>query len=258
MAYYFFCFARPDPAPELDGAALEFHSFGGIGAVVSEVPLDEFCGPDAERNLQDLAWIAPRACRHEQVIEDVMRQSPVLPARFGTIFSTLDGLEDFVDRHRGQIAEALDRLAGHQEWGVKVWLEPAQAKEGALAREFAARQAQWAAASAGMRYLQQQRVRAEVEKSLGRVQRQICRAAAEELRAAASGFAERRALSEPAEGRECIGNWAFLLPLHALDSFRRVVDQTNAAYAPDGLSFKLAGPWPPYSFVPALDGEEPR
>ena len=37
---------------------------GGIGAVYSEVELDELVGPAAEARLQDLTWLGPRVCRH--------------------------------------------------------------------------------------------------------------------------------------------------------------------------------------------------
>ena len=40
--------------------------------------------------MEDLAWVAPRALRHEEVILTVMEQGPVLPVRFGTVFSSLD------------------------------------------------------------------------------------------------------------------------------------------------------------------------
>ena len=44
----------------------------------------------------DLAWVAPRVCRHEAVIEEAMRQSPVLPARFATLFQTIASLAQFL------------------------------------------------------------------------------------------------------------------------------------------------------------------
>lgn len=63
-----------------------FQCAGRVAAVVSHVAQAEFCGPAGEANLQDLAWLAPRACRHQAVLEQAMRQGPVWPARFGTLF----------------------------------------------------------------------------------------------------------------------------------------------------------------------------
>ena len=63
---------------------------GKIGAVLSEVERREFCGQAAEARLEDLEWLGPRVCRHEAAIEEVMRQTPVLPARFATLFTSID------------------------------------------------------------------------------------------------------------------------------------------------------------------------
>ncbi len=48
-----------------------FQSFGKVAAILNLVSQAEFCGPAGETNLQDLAWLAPRACRHQAVIEQV-------------------------------------------------------------------------------------------------------------------------------------------------------------------------------------------
>src|ERR1035438_4586452 len=76
---------------------------GEMGAVLSEVELGEFCGETAEARLQDLAWLGPRVCQHEAVIEEVMGQTPVLPARFATLFTSLDSLNRSVLEHREAI-----------------------------------------------------------------------------------------------------------------------------------------------------------
>ena len=55
-----------------------------------QIRREEFAGPEAELNLQQLSWVGPRALRHEAVIEEVMASSPVLPARFGTLFSSAE------------------------------------------------------------------------------------------------------------------------------------------------------------------------
>src|SRR5574341_1063630 len=99
---YLYCLARPDLAVAPQGSSVDgrsplvLHRFAAAAAVVSQVPLSEFCGPEAEHNFRQLAWIGPRACRHEQIVEETMRGSPVLPAGFGTIFSNVARLERFV------------------------------------------------------------------------------------------------------------------------------------------------------------------
>ena len=103
-AYYLYCLTPSGcgvqrSAIGVDGQhPVSVRACGEIGAVFSEVELGEFCGESAEACLQDLAWLGPRVCRHEAVIEEVMRQAPVLPARFATLFTSLDSLRAVCSR----------------------------------------------------------------------------------------------------------------------------------------------------------------
>ena len=116
-ALYLFCFACSDTVREVQATAVDGHSPVSISsimppdlcAVLSEVAQEDFCGPAAELHLQQLAWVAPRAVRHEAVIEEVMAHSPVLPLPLGTLFSSLEALNEFVDQNRETIARFLRR-----------------------------------------------------------------------------------------------------------------------------------------------------
>src|ERR1017187_3825725 len=92
-ALYLFCFARSGVVSALQATGVDGHSAIAIlqqspdlCAVVGEVAREDFCGPAAERHMQQLEWVAPRALRHEAVIEGVMASSSVLPVPFGTLF----------------------------------------------------------------------------------------------------------------------------------------------------------------------------
>lgn len=205
---YLFCFAE-------NGGTLRLSP--GFMAVTEEVALDEF----TPEHLEDPEWVSARACRHEQVIEAAMRHSAVLPARFGTVFSSLERLEEFAAAHAEAIGGFLRRVAGQDEWGLKAF-----AKAAAAARP--------EGAAAGTRYLLERKNRGA---------RLAGTAAA--LEALASAAVERTAI-EPGVVR----SWAFLVPREGVEEFRAQVDRA-AAEAPR-FNFILSGPWPPYSFVPEL------
>jgi hypothetical protein len=229
-----------------------------LWAVVSEVAREDFCGPAAELHLQQLAWVAPRAVRHEAVIEEVMAYSPVLPLAFGTLFSSAEALTKFVDRHRETIALFLQRVADHGEWSVKGWLDRKQALQDLTSTRLTAEQNRLSALPPGARHFAEQRICRNLEKGLSLWLNETCRTVASGLTSYASDFREC-ALSpcaHPESGAEEVLNWAFLLPESAIAAFQERVQRANLDYRPQGLTLQLSGPWPPFRFVPALSSTD--
>jgi hypothetical protein len=261
LGIYLFCLARHLVAEGLEGTGiderfpLEVRNFeGNLAAVSSWVPIEDFCGPEAEARMQDVQWLGPRACRHEAVIERMMRLSPVLPARFGVLFSSPERLAEFVSRHRAGISRFLESIMGLEEWAVKATLDRARARERILSEVLSPEDGK-CAATPGIRYFQEQRARAQVEKQVNRWLKTVCSRVVEGLSRSASGARQRKVVpwGSEARGGDTVLNWAFLVAEGRLAAFQSEVDQANADYAPYGLVLAASGPWPPYSFCPSFE-----
>ncbi|MBI2189175.1 MAG: GvpL/GvpF family gas vesicle protein [Acidobacteria bacterium] len=227
--------------------------FGDVMAVVSVVNRDDFCGPAAEMLMTDLAWVAPRASHHERVVEAVMRTSPVVPARFGTLFSSRERLIAWLATHRVAIAGALDRFADHEEWAMRGSLNR-RAAEAALTATAMARTS--SPTSPGARYLEERRIRAGIGQDLTVWLRTVREQILEQLFAHAAAFRERAVSAGASEGVGApVFNWAFLVPSARVTSFRACVQRIGAVHAEHGLALHQSGPWPPYSFSPELASE---
>ena len=264
-AYYVYGFTRAGPGPESVDAMVPsggideqhapfFHCFGKVAAVLNVVPQAEFCGPAGEANLQDLAWLAPRACRHQAVIEQVMRWGPVLPARLGTLFSSLASLETYLQEHADAISRFLERVSGHEEWAVKGLLDSARAEAELLARSRSGKEGSLSP-TPGLDYLQEQSLRIKVKQELDDRLAEVSNSLLEDLHSLASETCERRILSREATGeeRDMVLNWAFLVPRTGLADFRGRIERANSDQTLCGLTFEISGPWPPYSFYPVLE-----
>ena len=262
---YLYCLARlsrlPSPLPEgpgLDGQSpLEVASYQDLAAVLSPVSLEDFCGPEAEERLQDLTWIGPRIIRHQEVVAGVMRHSPVLPARFGTIFSSPASLTEVLRRHHHTIAGFLERVTDQEEWAVKGMLDRSGAKEKLFSIKLAEEADRLGALSPGQRYFQEQRLRAGCDQDLQHWLKDVSRELWTGLRDYAADVRERAVLSRKASGsdQDMVWNWAFLVPVAVMPAFLARVREAGAQYAHRGLTLECTGPWPPYSFTPALDLE---
>jgi hypothetical protein len=262
---YLFCLARltrlPSAlleSPKLDGISLlEMADSQDLAAVLSTVPLADFCGPAADERLRDLTWIGPRIMRHQEVIAAVMRHSPVLPARFGTIFTSRESLTEVLRRHHEAIANFLERITGQEEWAVKGMVDLAGAKEKLFSLKLAQEGERLGALSPGKRYFQEQRLRAGCDLELQHWLREVCRELWAELRDFSADVRERRLLSREASGsdKDMAWNWAFMVPETAVPAFLARIRKANTRYADRGLSLDCTGPWPPYTFSPNLDRE---
>jgi hypothetical protein len=262
---YLYCLARlarlpPSPllGQGLDGRnSLALALFQDLAAVWSPVAVEDFSGAEAEERLRDLTWIGPRVIRHQEVVAGLMRHSPVLPARFGTIFASLANLEKMLQRHHDRIDGFLKRITDQEEWAVKGLLDRKGAQEKLFSLNLAREAASLEALSPGKRYFEEQRRRAAGKQELQQWLQKVGQEVWADLRNCAAEARERRLLSREVTGsdQDMVWNWALLVPEKALPDFQARLRDANARYAGHGLALECTGPWPPYSFTPALDME---
>lgn len=259
-AVYLFCFARSGLLPEIAGKGMDGENslfllpYRDIVAVAGAAPLEDFHGDLAESRMEDLEWVGPRACRHEEVVEKVMRHSPVFPARFGTIFLSLGSIENRMKMHHDAIRAFLDRVTGKEEWSVKGLLNREKAGREHYRRMLAGRTEQFPALP-GVRYLEERRIRAAAENSLNDHLEEVNEGVAHDLSRIAVDWAVRQTLPRKVTGgeKDMILNWAFLVPRNSVADLCARIERANTEFVDFDLVFELSGPWPPYSFCPALE-----
>ncbi len=193
---------------------------GGLMAVVSEAPRGEI--PLTRANL----------LRHEAVVEALMAERGVLPARFGTTASEADLLAA-LGCHGAELALSLERVRGRVELALRV-IDPA-ASERPPARPSRAE------VGDGRGYMQ---ALLEAERQQARLRAAMDGVAAQ-ISAALAPLAEGATQSGP-EGRQLL-KAAYLVRREGLEALRRGIDAQRAAHP--GLAFLATGPWPAYSFT---------
>jgi hypothetical protein len=258
---YLYCFTRSEAVREIGSAAMKEGQrlgaieVGGVAAVFSPVPLAEFGEEGGRKNFQDPAWVVPRACRHDRVIRRVMEFSPVLPVRFGAVFTSPEFIQDQLAKNGPEISWFLDHISNKEEWSVKAYghLEKTGAWLLRTDPELA-RKRRRAPASPGARYLHDRHLAVQA----ARQARQVWRSAADGLREDLAGHAlklcplplRRRNPSERED--EMIFHSAFLLDCECVTDFRARVESMEADLRERGLTVEACGPWPPYNFCTSI------
>jgi hypothetical protein len=245
-ATYIYAVTAGSSAGELKGAMgigqgeLRFLDADGMSCLVSTVDLSEFGEEGLRKNLENMTWLERTARAHDDVVRAVATVTPTLPLRLATVCVDDESARRRVNDFGVAAREALARVAGHDELGVKLY---------AVARASAAAPVDTTAAS-GASFLRQRRQQLQEQ---GRSADRVLRLT-EEIFGNLCGIATDARRHRPhdrrltGDERPMVLNAAFLVERGEQDSFRSAVGVL--ADAASGVSAVVTGPWPPYSFVP--------
>jgi Gas vesicle synthesis protein GvpL/GvpF len=197
----------PD-VPGVDGTAVRSEPLDGLVVVVSE--------HDGTVEASEAAILA-----HARVVEALAATNEgVLPARFGGMYGDETALREGL-AGRSKLADALARVRGCVELGVRVLAEAAPPSE----------------ASSGGAYM---RARLEQRRELERL--------ADELHAPLAGLSRDATLTVGATPRLLL-TAAYLVERGQVEAFHRALSALQSQHP--NLGIVCTGPWPPYSFAVA-------
>ena len=224
MGLYLYCLvsaaARPPAAlVGLDDAPVEARAVAGLGCWVSP------CAVRPEASLE-------RVRRHNAVVEAALAGGTTpLPLRFGQWLESEEVLEGRLLEGRTAYLQALQRLEGTVEFGVRV-LDPAREQP-----ELPAAQG----GVSGTAYMAALAARVQAERAVGARGLEI----AARLRAVLGPNLKQERI-EALPSRHGLVSMAHLVEHRAQQEYRAAVE-TVRRQRPE-LRFLVTGPWPPYSF----------
>lgn len=254
-ATYVYCLIhRPGPRPPsaagvppgLPGAGPVrlLDAGAGLWMAVADAPLRHYGSEPVERGLRDLGWVSARAVGHEAVVEHFARAGTVVPLKLFTLFASDERAVEHIRRSRPRLDRLVARVAGRQEWGVRMALDETRALRAARRRAGPA----GARGGAGTSFLVgRQREREAARRLAAEARAEAERTFADLARRADD--ARRRTPPQAPGGLRLVLDAAFLVPAARARAFRTAVRARGARLARGGLALTLSGPWPPYNFV---------
>jgi Gas vesicle synthesis protein GvpL/GvpF len=102
----------------------------GLTVLVSDVSMAEFGEAALRENRENPRWLNEVAQEHHYVIDAAARLFPLLPVRLATVYSGDDALRAALAEHNARLLDALRRVGGRVEWGVKAYAGPRPAAAG--------------------------------------------------------------------------------------------------------------------------------
>ena len=253
-ATYLYCVVKGEAAPlgrkakGLAGAgAPRFIDVGdGYHIVVATVPLALYSAEAIEARLRDLEWVGHAASSHEVVVEQAGQQGTVVPMKLFTIFATDERAADHVRKMKKNLERVVAKIAGCEEWGLRVLFDEARAAK--VKEAVAARKPK--APVTGTSFLLRKKAHEESRRRL-----------TSEAKHEVDGLfvrlekTSKTAIRRPPPNRELAGqvllDAVFLVPQSRIAKFKKSVAESAKDLAKEGYHVTLTGPWPAYSFIEA-------
>lgn len=226
---------------------------GDLIAFVSAVPSDRFGANEFRTSLSDTDWLKERILAHEKALEELRSSDDVVPFRFGTIYLDSSHVADMLARHGAALCQALERIQGASEWGVKLYCDADVLRRWMESESESIRHLRdmLGQASPGARFFLQKKyakaldgeAAAMIASWVTRIRRSLDDSAREST--------EIEAQPPAVHGRSTamVMNAVYLVSKESLTQFRQTIAALQNEFAVCGFDHELTGPWPPYHFV---------
>ena len=230
-----------------------FFYYQGLYVVVSNVSTDEYNEENLKKNLANLEWIKSRAGIHEKVIETVMKNSCVIPFKFGTLFNTEENLKIMLKKHMDKFKATLKYLEGKEEWGVKIYCGIDKLKENLIRedKELLNIDKEINSASPGKAFILEKKKVELVNTSVNKKLNDYGQLIFEKLNQHSIESRINKLLPKEVTERkeEMILNSVFLIKKNKVENFIEAESALKEIFQEMGFFLDCTGPWPPYNFT---------
>jgi hypothetical protein len=227
-----------------------------LQAIVSQVSLRDFGQERLEENLDDMRWLEAKVRVHQDILDKVVASHTLIPMRFCTLYRSEERVQEMLQQHHADFVQALARLEGKREWGVKVYCDSQALAQRVdqVSDRVKELEAEMAAKSSGAAYFLKKKLEETIAAEVERITDEFAQRSHDCL----SGCAAEAVIS-PLQGKELTGrqeamvlNGAYLVAEDQLAAFRAELANLQDESGDLGFSYEMTGPWPAYNFA-AID-----
>jgi hypothetical protein len=225
---------------------------GGYHLIVASAPLSLYGAEAIDALLGELEWVAERGAEHEAVVEYAMGIGTVVPMKLFTLFTDDERALRHVRRMKRSLDRVVARIAGCEEWGLRILFDPIRAERAARAAadedEGTTRPGTSNETVSGTSFLHRKKAHESERRRAG------ARGAAAvgelyDRLVTITREAQRRGGPSREPGASIVLDAVFLVPRESVKQLKAIVADSATALVPKGFNVVLTGPWPAYSFV---------
>jgi gas vesicle protein GvpL/GvpF len=219
-------------------------------AAVSDVRNEEFEEEPLNANVQNMAWLGPKALAHQEVnarLFDAARA--IVPLAFGTVFRDDARVEDLLQERGAQLMQQLERVRGCAEWVVALHLlrEPDLPQVAAASDRVQALRREIESTSPGRSHLLRRQLATLEREEARRLQSEAATHLLDALRAIAVEVFKEPLPTDTVE--RPLLRASVLVRRDREDEFVDQLEGLRERWPEPTYRLLLTGPWPPYRFA---------
>lgn len=233
-----------------DNALVRGLPFGALTAVVQDVPADQFEEEAWRRRLSVREELERCARAHHDVVTATTDSGPTVPLALATLYRGDERARQALGEDEARFTAVLDRIEGHVEWGVKVYLSPTAPRPSESGPPTLPQHAD--RSERGRAYLERKRGMHRAREQQHDRSLQTAEDVDAGLCCVATASRRLRPHSQEMTGerhRQQILNAAYLVPAERAGELAAAVARVRRS---TGAHIELSGPWAPYSFAGEL------
>ena len=229
---------------------IEILLFKDIQAVISIVDYEEFNEYKIKEQLDNLEWVEEKAFAHENIIEEIMENYPVVPMQFCTIYKSKENLFDFLEDYYDQIKHYLSLAATNQEWGVKVYCNTDMLKERILDKQtFRDELNSINKKSTGIAFMLNKKFIEKIDNCIQDTINVDVQDIFEEVNTTLEDVIIKEIQNSDFVEKKIALNIVALLSRNKYENFTKIINALSDKYNNYGYAIETNGPWPLYNFI---------
>lgn len=225
-------------------------SFEDIQAVVSFVGYDEFNENQIKEQLKDLKWVEEKAFAHENIIEEIMKNHPVVPMQFCSIYKSQENLLNFLADYYDQIKHSLSLAAENYELGIKVYSNTEILKARISEQQtFKDELISINKKSAGIAFLLNKKFQEKICNCVEDTINEDVQYIFDEINKMSENVIIKELQNSDSAEKKIAINIVILLNKNKYEYFTETINAINDKYNIYGYIIETTGPWPIYNFI---------
>jgi hypothetical protein len=223
-----------------------------VTAVLCPVKGSEYSEYSLDKKTSDISWLKEKAIHHHQVLSELQQQFTVIPLKFCTIFTSLDRLEDSLNKSYEKILSLFSLLKNKEEWNLKVYCNENHLRKFVEEHHPVIRKMkeELRDMSPGKRYLKEKLLDQTILTKIKEQQEEIGEFIHNKVKPLSINYDMKEDLNKRVTGRtdEMILNSVYLIDKDNVAQFKEIVTIGKDNYPTQELKIEVSGPWPIYHF----------